>query len=60
MNNKTQMLLDKISSFKVQRIINKNLYKESIITIEMYEQVESNLLEKIETFSNELEMKYSC
>ena len=47
---------DKISNFKIQLILNKNLYIDEVITKEYYEVVENNLLEKIHTLSNELEL----
>lgn len=52
----SQSIIDKISNFKFQLIINKNLYVDEVITKETYEVVENNLLEKIHTLSNELEM----
>ena len=51
-----QNIIDKISNFKVQLILNKNLYVDEVITKEIYEVVENNLLEKIHTLSNELEL----
>lgn len=51
-----QSIIDKISNFKVQLILNKNLYIDEVITKEYYEVVENNLLEKIHTLSNELEL----
>lgn len=52
----SQSIIDKISNFKVQLILNKNLYVDEVITKEIYEVVENNLLEKIHTLSNELEL----
>lgn len=52
----SQNIIDKISNFKVQLILNKNLYVDEVITKEIYEVVENNLLEKIHTLSNELEL----
>lgn len=55
-NNVSQSLVDKISGFKLQMILNKSLYTDEVITREYYELVESNLLEKIHYLANELEM----
>ena len=52
----TQSIIDRISGFKVQLILNKNLYIDEVITKEYYELVENNLLEKIHSLTNELEM----
>ena len=52
----SQSIIDKISNFKFQLIINKTLYVDEVITKEYYEVVENSLLEKIHTLSNELEM----
>lgn len=46
--------MDKISIFKIQLILNKNLYLDEVITKECYEVVENNLLEKIHALSSEL------
>lgn len=54
--NTSQGIIDKISNFKIQLILNKNLYIDEVITKEYYEVVENNLLEKIHTLSNELEL----
>ena len=54
--NTSQSIIDKISNFKIQLILNKNLYIDEVITKEYYEVVENNLLEKIHTLSNELEL----
>ena len=54
--NISQSIVDRISNFKIQLILNKNLYIDEVITKEYYEVVENNLLEKIHTLSNELEM----
>ena len=54
--NTSQIIIDKISNFKIQLILNKNLYIDEVITKEYYEVVENNLLEKIHTLSNELEL----
>ena len=52
----SQSIIDRISGFKVQLILNKNLYIDEVITKEYYELVENNLLEKIHSLTNELEM----
>lgn len=52
----SQSIIDKISNFKVQLILNKNLYIDEVITKEYYEVVENNLLEKIHSLTNELEL----
>lgn len=54
--NTSQSIIDKISNFKIQLILNKDLYIDEVITKEYYEVVENNLLEKIHTLSNELEL----
>lgn len=54
--NISQIIVDKISRFKVQLILNKNLYIDEVITKEYYELVENNLLEKIHSLTSELEM----
>ncbi len=54
--NTPQNIIGKISNFKFQLIINKNLYIDEVITKEIYEIMENNLLEKIHTLSDELEM----
>ena len=54
--NTSQSIIDKISNFKIQLLLNKNLYIDEVITKEYYEVVENNLLEKIHTLSNELEL----
>ena len=54
--NTSQSIIDRISNFKIQLILNKNLYIDEVITKEYYEVVENNLLEKIHTLSNELEL----
>lgn len=58
MEKHTESLIDKISRFKIQLIINKNLYAENIITVDTYEKMEATLMEKITNLSNELEMSY--
>lgn len=52
----SQSIIDRISGFKVQLILNKNLYIDEVITKEYYELVENNLLEKIHSLTSELEM----
>ena len=54
--NVSQSIIDRISGFKVQLILNKNLYIDEVITKEYYELVENNLLEKIHSLTSELEM----
>lgn len=56
MVNMQKNIIDMINSFKVQLIINKNLYSEDVISKEYYEITESNILNKIQRLSNELEM----
>lgn len=51
-----QGIINKINSFKMQLIINKNLYSSTIITKEIYETVENKLLEKIHVLYNNLEI----
>ena len=55
MERQTENLIDKISKFKMQLILNKNLYAENIITLDIYEKMETTLLKKIDTLSSELE-----
>lgn len=50
--NKTS-ILDKINNYKFELIINKNLFLEKLITKEVYEEVENDLLEQIDILSNE-------
>ena len=54
--NISQSIVDRISRFKVQLILNKNLYIDEVITKEYYELVENNLLGKIHSLTSELEM----
>ena len=56
MKKQTESLVDKISKFKLQLILNKNLYADNIITVDTYEKMEATLLEKINSLSNQLEM----
>jgi len=56
MEKQTESLVDKISKFKLQLILNKNLYADNIITVDTYEKMEATLLEKINSLSNQLEM----
>ena len=37
--NTSQSIIDKISNFKIQLILNKNLYIDEVITKEYYEVV---------------------
>lgn len=55
-NISLQNIIDKISNCKLELIINKNLYFDKVITKEIYEIVENNLLEKINILSDELEI----
>lgn len=52
----SQNIINKISNFKFQMIINKNLYVDEVITKEIYEKVDNSLREKIENLSNQLEL----
>lgn len=56
MEIQVESLVDKISKFKLQLILNKNLYADNIITVDTYEKMEATLLEKINCLSNQLEM----
>ena len=56
MEIQVESLVDKISKFKLQLILNKNLYADNIITVDTYEKMEATLLEKINSLSNQLEM----
>jgi len=49
-------ILEKINNYKFELIINKNLYIEELISKELYEIVENDLLEHIDSLSNGLEM----
>ena len=48
--------MNELINYKFQLIINKNLYKDNVITIDVYEKVENSLLEKIELLSSELDI----
>lgn len=52
--NISNNIMKKITNFKFQLIINKNLYLDNVITREDYELVENKLLEKINILSNDL------
>lgn len=54
MENNVKSIIDKISKFKLQLIINKNLFSSNVIDSAIYEQMESSLLEKIEKLNKEL------
>ncbi len=54
MENNVKNIIDKISKFKLQLIINKNLFSSNVISSNIYEQMESSLLQKIETLNKEL------
>ncbi len=56
MENNVKSIIDKISKFKLQLIINKNLFSSNVISSSIYEQMESSLLEKIETLNKELSL----
>ena len=56
MENNVKSIIDKISKFKLQIIINKNLFSSNVISSSIYEQMESSLLEKIETLNKELSL----
>jgi hypothetical protein len=55
-DNISSSIMNRITNFKFQLIINKNLYLDNVITKEDYELVENNLLEKINILSNDLEI----
>ena len=54
MKNNVKSIIDKISKLKLQLIINKNLFSSNVISSSIYQQMESSLLEKIETLNKEL------
>ena len=54
MENNVKNIIDKISKFKLQLIINKNLFSSNVISSNIYEQMESSLLQKIETLNKGL------
>ena len=56
MENNVKSIIDKISKFKLQLIINKNLFSSNVISSSIYQQMESSLLEKIETLNKELSL----
>lgn len=56
MENNVKSIIDKISKFKLQLIINKNLFSSNVISSSIYEQMESSLLEKIEILNKELSL----
>lgn len=56
MEDNVKSIIDKISKFKLQLIINKNLFSSNVISSSIYEQMESSLLEKIETLNKELSL----
>ena len=56
MENNVKSIINKISKFKLQLIINKNLFSSNVISSSIYEQMESSLLEKIETLNKELSL----
>ena len=54
METNTKNVIEKINKFKIQLIINKNLFSSNVIYSTIYEQMESSLLEKIEKLNKEL------
>ena len=56
MKNNVKNIIDKISKLKLQLIINKNLFSSNVISSSIYQQMESSLLEKIETLNKELSL----
>lgn len=55
MNNISKDMMSKLSIFKMELIINKNLFNDEVISKDMYEIVQNKLLEKIRNISNQLE-----
>ncbi len=55
MNNISKDMMSKLSIFKIELIINKNLFNDEVISKDMYEIVQNKLLEKIRNISNQLE-----
>jgi hypothetical protein len=53
-DNISSSIMNRITNFKFQLIINKNLYLDNVITKEDYELVENNLLDKINILYNDL------
>ena len=49
-------IIKNISSCKLKLILNKGLYVENIIDEELYKKVESNLLNKINNLTLDLEV----
>lgn len=56
MNNISKDMMSKLSIFKMELIINKNLFTDELISKDMYEIVQNKLLEKIKNISNQLEL----
>ena len=54
METSTKNVIEKINKYKLQLIINKNLFSSNVINSTIYEQMESSLLEKIEILNKEL------
>lgn len=50
-----EKIINQISSYKFQLVINRGLYIDDVITKEIYETVENRLLEKIRFLSRRLE-----
>lgn len=55
MNNISKDMMSKLSIFKMELVINKNLFNDEVISKDMYEIVQNRLLEKIKNISNQLE-----
>lgn len=55
MNNISKDMMSKLSIFKMELVINKNLFNDEVISKDMYEIVQNKLLEKIKNISNQLE-----
>ena len=55
-----EKIMNQISSYKFQLVINKGLYTDDVITKETYEIVEDKLLAKIHFLSSKLEEVESC
>lgn len=53
-------IMNQISSYKFQLVINKGLYTDDVITKETYEIVENKLLAKIHLLSSKLEEVEVC
>lgn len=49
-------IINEINKYKLQLIINKNLCDNNVISSNVHEKMESNLLEKINRLTKETEM----